>query len=127
MLGLDCYNYESIFCSNRDELKVGYININDLLTGRSLEFLNEDSNLLALDFLVVADTRLTEETDEAFFSQNISNWKVEYRFDSPDYLKHMGLLVLKSKTCSEMDLNFEEKQSYLPGDYSDSYLLYYCC
>ena len=61
------YNYESIFCSNRDELKVGYININDLFTGRSLEFLNEDSNLLTLDFLVVADTRLTEETDEAFF------------------------------------------------------------
>ena len=60
-------NYESIFCSSEDELKVGYININDIFTGRSIESLNEDKNLLALDILVVADSRLMEETDEAFF------------------------------------------------------------
>ena len=105
-------NYESIFCSSEDELKVGYININDIFTGRSIEFLNEDKNLLALDILVVADSRLTEETDEAFFSKNIFNWKVEHRFDSPDRLKHMGLLVLKSKMCSEMDLTIKEKQYF---------------
>ena len=53
------YNSESIFESHCEELKLGYININSLLTGRNMPFLNNDANLLALDYLVVADTRLS--------------------------------------------------------------------
>ena len=56
-------NSESIFVSNEDEVKVGYINTNDIFSARSIEFLNKDTNLNGLDFLVVADTRLQEETD----------------------------------------------------------------
>ena len=71
--------------------------INDLFTGRSLDFLNRDANLLAIDFLVVADSRLGEESDPILLEQKLSNWEVKARFDSADKLKHMGMIVLKSK------------------------------
>ena len=58
------YNYESIFIDDTGEIKLGYININDVLTAKSMDFLNEDTNLLRLDFLIVSDTRLTSETSE---------------------------------------------------------------
>ena len=87
-------NLESIFCSNEAEVKLGYVNINDIFGGRSIEFLNEDINLLALDVLVVADTRLGNETDEIVLEGKLSNWVVEARFDSKDTIKHMGMLVL---------------------------------
>ena len=47
---LKILNSESIFDSNEDELKVGYININEIFSARSIEFLNKDTNLRALDF-----------------------------------------------------------------------------
>ena len=50
-----------IFVNEEKELKVGYININSLLTGKSDLFINNDRNLLKLDFLCIADTRLTQD------------------------------------------------------------------
>ena len=94
---LKILNTESIFESNEDEVKLGYININDIFSARSIDFLNKDTNLLGLDFLVVADTRLQEETDIECLQYKLSNWIVEARFDSEDKLKHMGMLVLKLK------------------------------
>ena len=52
---LKILNTESIFESNEDEVKLGYININDIFSARSIDFLNKDTNQLGLDFLVVAD------------------------------------------------------------------------
>ena len=51
-----------VFNDPASELKIGYVNINSVLEGKSDELLNNDENLLNLDFLVVADTRLTEKT-----------------------------------------------------------------
>ena len=92
-------NTEKIFVEDGNEIKLGYININDIMTAKSVEFLNEDKNLLALDFLVVADTRLNHETEVAIIDQNLSNWHLEARFDSTDNVKHMGMLLLKSNSC----------------------------
>merc|ERR1711936_1047701 len=76
----------------------------------SIDFLNKDTNLLGLDFLVVADTRLQEETDNECLDHKLSNWIVEARFDSEDKLKHMGMLVLKSKLSDyQINLNITEK------------------
>ena len=91
------YNTESIFSDDGQELKLGYVNINDLSTSQSIQFMNEDTNLISLDFLVIADTRLNGETGEVYLIQELTNWIVEARFDSEDKLKHMGMLVLKSK------------------------------
>ena len=106
------YNTESIFTSNGDELKLGYININDILVSKSTTFINEDSNLLALDFLVLADTRLSCETTNNFLTQELTNWSIEARYDSDDRRKHMGMLMLKSKSSqfgNVVDI-LEEKQ-----------------
>ena len=72
--------------------------------------MNKDTNLRALDFLVVADTRLQEETDNESLGHKLSNWIVVARFDSEDKLKHMGMLVLKSKLSDfQINLNITVK------------------
>ena len=91
------YNYERIFVENDKEVKLGYININDIQAGRSLDFLNNDRNLLALDFLTISDTRLNEGSSNEYLSEYLSNWIILGRFDSKDNMKHMGMLILKSK------------------------------
>ena len=73
--------------------------------------MNENLNLLALDVLIVADTRLGNETDEIVLEEKLSNWVVDARFDSEDKIKHMGMLVLKSKKLDHkgMKLKITEK------------------
>ena len=55
---LKILNTESIFDSNEDEVRVGYININDIFSARSIDVLNKDTNLKGLNFVVIAETRL---------------------------------------------------------------------
>ena len=93
-----------IFEHSENELKIGYININSLLTGQSCSFLNRDENLLNLDVLVVADTRLQQDTNEEQLRDKLSNWKILKRFDSYDEMKHMGLLLLGSRKSQKVHL-----------------------
>ena len=111
-------NFEKIYERLNDELKIGYININDLYHSRSIEFLNEDENLLALDFLVVVDTRLTENIEQTFLELKLSNWKIEARFDSHDKIKHMGMVVLKSEKWNAGNISLEiTEKPYLQKHY----------
>merc|ERR1712030_11791 len=87
MEAMKILNTETIFETNEDEVKLGYININDIFSARSIDFLNKDTNLLGLDFLVVADTRLQEETDNESLGHKLSNWIIVARFDSEDKLQ----------------------------------------
>ena len=93
-----------IFEQPENELKIGYININSLLTGQSCSFLNRDENLLDLDILVVADTRLQQDTNEEQLRDGLSNWRILKRFDAYDEMKHMGLLLLGSKKSQKIHL-----------------------
>ena len=57
------YTFKKVYLDNfiydtYDEIKIGYININSLFSSLSHVFLNKDENLLRLDLLCVADTRL---------------------------------------------------------------------
>ena len=96
------YNFKKIyldfpvFNDPDNELKIGYVNINSVLEGKSDELLNNDENLLNLDFLVVADTRLTEKTKTDMLMDKFSNWRILKRFDVDDGLEHMGLMLLAS-------------------------------
>ena len=85
---------KEIFELTNEETKIGYININSLKDSMSLKFINEDVNLLNLDYLAIADTRLTEE-DEVL--RELSNWNVLCKFDTKDKVRHMGMLLLQSK------------------------------
>ena len=83
-----------IFELPNDEVKIGYININSLYEGKSDSFLNEDSNLLELDFLAISDTRLTASNSSNELYQRLNNWSVIGRGDSSDGMKHMGMILL---------------------------------
>ena len=98
------YNSEDIFENDAKELKLGYININDLLHKRSIDFVNNDKNLLMLDYLVIADTRLSKENETTYLQTRLNNWDVVKRFDSDDGLRHMGLIFLKSSASDLGDI-----------------------
>ena len=88
-----------IFVNEEEELKIGYININSLLTSKSDLFINNDRNLLKLYFLCIADTRLTQNDMKMEIDGQLSNGKVLCRFDVIETSGkiHMGLLQLQSK------------------------------
>ena len=91
------YLDENIFKGETAELKVGYLNINGLLTGLHGDYLNADKNLLHLDLLCLAETHLLESTTGGNLSSVLSNWEILQRFDSDDKRQHLGLLLLRSK------------------------------
>ena len=77
-------------------------------------FLNNDTNLLDLDYLVVADARLKSQNFTSELDKTLSNWTVLGRFDSNDEMIHMGLLFLKSHKSHQQDIvhNIKEKQYF---------------
>ena len=92
------YLEEEIFLNGSNEIKIGYININDIFASKSVSYLNNNANLLNLDLLAVSDTRLTQEVLDVELGNLLSNWNILHRFDSIDYIKHMGLILLHSKS-----------------------------
>ena len=123
------YNDQDIFESalHPKEIKVGYINTNSLLTAFSSEFLNTNSNIMALDLLVITDTRLTKQTSDEEVINLLSNWTVLDRLDSHDGLKHMGLLVLLSKSSDFQRDHFvvNSKEGY--KNYGDKKMVFVQC
>ena len=101
------YLDESIFKDGSSELKVGYLNINGLLTGLHGDYVNADKNLSHLDLLCLAETHLLRNTTDDNLSSVLSNWEILERFDSDDNRKHLGLLVLRSKS-SKITLNITQ-------------------
>ena len=74
---------------------------------------NEDENLLKLDYLILSDTRSQKETETENMAGFLSNWSTIGRFDSKDSIRHLGMLVLKSKLSSLEDrLELKEKQYF---------------
>ena len=100
---------DAIFKEPDDEIKIGYVNINALYTGMSDVFLNNDENLLHLDLLAVADTRLEEKDSTDELKERLSNWKILCRFDANDGQKHMGLLLLQSKLSTTLNTKGNNK------------------
>ena len=52
------YLDDYIFKYNDQELKIGYLNINGLVDGNHIEYLNADHNLCNLDVIILAETKL---------------------------------------------------------------------
>ena len=88
---------QKIFNCEESEIKVGYLNINGLLDGNHNLYFNADKNLNSLDFVVLAETKLTKECDSNAIEASLSNWKIVARYDSKDSRKHMGLMLLSSR------------------------------
>ena len=106
------YLDQKIFIHSAAEIKIGYININGLYSAESCSMLNSDFNLLHLDILLVADTRLSSFDKQSQLENNLSSWKVLLRADSNDNMKHMGMLLLVSKqsNINEDQVEMNSKQ-----------------
>ena len=108
------------------EWKIGYINVNSLFTGKSDLFINNDQNLLKLDFLCIADTRLTQNDMNNEVDGRLSNWDVICRFDAVEVSGkiHMGLLLLQSKASLYSDLKVEwSTKQWIKGSGTDNEII----
>ena len=85
------YLDQELFTNPGEELKIGYINTNGLYNSESWSMINNDFNLLQLDILLIADTRLSHYVGDLLLEDNLSNWRVALREDSDDNKKHMGI------------------------------------
>ena len=70
-----------------------------------------------LDILVVAETKLDNQIEDSVLSESLNNWTVYSRYDSGDGMKHMGLILLTSRS-SEI-CNIFESITYLPAKRND--------
>ena len=96
------YFEDKVFQNDGQELKLAYLNVNDLTAEFHTEYINLDKNLSNVDILVIADTRLTKDFSDSWLQEKLDNFIVIARYDSGDLTKHMGLLALcskKSKLC----------------------------
>ena len=91
------YLDQQIFTDKNNEIKIGYLNINGVLDGNHGQYLNEDKNLINLDILVLAETKLDAKCENIKISECMNNWNVIGRYDAEDGRKHMGLLLISSK------------------------------
>lgn len=105
---------EEIFEDNKKEIKCGFININGLFDGGHGEYLNEDKNLLNLQFLVLAETKLDTSYKKEDIEKILSNWDVIKRYDADDNKKHMGLMLFAQKGSNF--LNKVHKLTYQPAE-----------
>ena len=94
------YIMDSVFVSN-EELKIGYLNVNDIMTSQSCTFIDQDKNLQALDILLISDTRLIKDHSDEYVQNFFQSWSILARYDSKDQQKHMGMLLLKSNSSHE--------------------------
>ena len=92
------YLDEKIFEAENDEIKIGYLNINGLLEAGHAEYLNSDKNLLNLDILALAETKLENRSRTDSINKTLNNWRIIGRYDSEDDLKHMGMMLLSNKS-----------------------------
>ena len=66
MIKLRSYSYKKIYLKNQifeeygREVKIGYLNVNGLIDGNHAEYIDKDRNLLQLDILVLAETKLSK-------------------------------------------------------------------
>ena len=105
-----------------DEIKIGYLNISDLTAEFHAEYLNDDKNLINLDILVIADSRLNADYETGALQVKLDNYILFARYDSEDASKHMGMVALCSRnsTLSENLLEiqsniFQEKEQLKNG------------
>ena len=94
------YNEDEVFNEKDKEIKIGYLNINGVLDGDHFVYLNNDKNLLNLDIVVLAETKLTKSEDNVYLAEKLDAFNLLQRYDEDDGKRHMGLLMMSPKKSS---------------------------
>ena len=88
------YLDEKVFEDDGGEIKVGYLNINGLKDGGNRRYLDQDKNLIHLDMLALAETKLScQKSSNDLFEY----WRIIDRFDAEDERKHRGMMLIVPK------------------------------
>ena len=88
------YIEEKVFELDEEDMKIGYLNINDMTDAYHSEYVNADKNLINLDVLCLSDTRLTKAKKTEDVKDLLPNWEIIHRDDCEDGREHMGMLFL---------------------------------
>ena len=118
------YISDSIYEDDSEQLKVGYFNISGFMQSNHAEYLDKDINLLNLDYLVVAETWLSNDESNNLVISKLKNWRIVKRLDSTDNIKHMGLLLLSPYTV-DRDSEILFALDYVEGYNANSMKLLY--
>ena len=81
------YLEDEIFTNSNSEVKIGYLNINDLTADFHAEYINADKNLVNVDILVLADTRLNSECNEVGLMEKLNMRQLSFTLDSVHLLE----------------------------------------
>jgi hypothetical protein len=103
------YLREDIF--TEESVKVGYLNINGLMSGYHAEYVNGDYNLQNLDLLALAETHLSKDIATETIENIMTNWEILDRLDARDGKHHMGILLLGSHRSKKIKTH--KKVDYL--------------
>ena len=113
---MNTYLEDKIFMDESEEVKLGYLNINGLKN--KADDIDADKNLLNLDCLILAETKLSPETEVNFENWNISRFDFE---DKNSKSPHLGMVFLSKKNakhglsvklCSSINLSGKTKFQY---------------
>ena len=110
------YLSEKIF-NNDGEIKLGYFNIRGFQESNHSKYVDNDLNLLNLNFLVLTETWLNSKISDNEVVNRLRNWRIIKRLDATDDKKHMGILLISPITHS----NYQEDIFNL--DYVEGYKL----
>ena len=118
------YLFDSIYKDGEKEIKLGYFNMQGFLESNHAKYLDNDLNLLHLNFLVLSETWLTAGTKNKELIKKLENWKILKRLDATDNRKHMGLMLLTPKDM-EKSVEMVYDMDYVEGyTNNNSSLLY---
>ena len=92
------YIDETVFKDPASEIKIGYLNINGVDCESHSHYLNHDHNLKNLNMLVLSETKIQKDYSDSKLESDLDDWNIIQRYDAGDGSKHMGLLLLTSKT-----------------------------
>ena len=70
------YLDEEVFKLDKNDIKIGYLNINGLFDSLHAEYLNEDKNLLNLNLLCLSETKMTSEKTDIEIRNVLTNWEI---------------------------------------------------
>ena len=68
------------------------------------EYLDNDRNLLHLDYLVLAETWLTSSVSNSTVISKLKNWRLIKRLDATDDVRHMDLILICPMKSAQDDL-----------------------
>ena len=100
---------ETKIWENSNEVKIGYMNINGL--HHNLTNFDCDRNLANLNYICIAETKLTTSIETEKINSQLKNFEIIWRRDISTINNdaHMGMLILQNKWIDDPEIEITER------------------